>query len=57
MGEIEDDLAQAYAALGTACVFIVCCREQVCLVRSVMTPASSGSSSLSLSAEAALPSM
>lgn len=57
VGEIEDDLAQAYATLGMACVFIFCCGEQVCLVGLVMTPASSGWLSLSLSIEAALPSI
>lgn len=56
VGEIEDDLAQAYATLGTARAFIFCCGEQVCLVGSVMTLASAGGLSLSLSMEAALPS-
>lgn len=32
VGEIEDDLAQAYAALGMACVFIFGSGEQFCLV-------------------------
>lgn len=37
VGEMEDDLAQAYAALGMTCVFIFSSEEQVCLVCLVMT--------------------
>lgn len=37
VGEIQDVLAQAYAALGTACVSILCSREHVGLVRLAVT--------------------
>lgn len=46
VGEIEDSLAQTYAALGMACVFIFCSEDQVCLVHLIITPASSGRSPL-----------
>lgn len=42
VGEIEDDLAQAYAALGMTCVFIFCSKRQVGIVCLVLTLASSG---------------
>lgn len=55
VGEMEDALAQAYAALGMACVFIFCSEDHICLLPLVMSPDASGWSPLSLSAEAVLP--
>ena len=41
VGEMEDALAQAYAALGMARVFIFCSNDHVRIVRSVLSPAAS----------------